>query len=329
MVVTGAGGFVGSAVVRSLLRSAPRPVFADGTPVERVVALVRPGGPRERLAPLPPDESWSVAEADLGLESELAAALAEVRPRVIVHVALDRAAYRTDPRAGDDPLTERPLRTLLAALDGVEGARFVHTSSAWVLRPGEGLAEDAPLEPRSPYARHKALADELVPALAERHGVPWLTLRPFNLFGRYEDPRRLVPYVVSQLAARRNASLSHGEQVRDFNDVDVVADAYGAAIRAPDRACGAVYHLGSGQAATAREVASLVARELGRPELVRFGTARTPDDSVPALVADPRRAGDVLGWSNDEPLESAVRRAVAWWLPRLGGLSPHEAEVAV
>jgi nucleoside-diphosphate-sugar epimerase len=301
VVVTGAGGFLGSAVVRAL-------VAAD---VADVVAVTRPGRTLERLAELGSD-ALTHAEVDLAAP-DASERLRALEPQAIIHVALDRGAYA---RIGDR-FSRQPVSAAFAALAGVRGARLIHTSSAWVLHPGDRLAEEARVEPRSPYGHNKARADEVVPILGERHRVRWLTLRPFNLFGRYEDRGRLVPSLVESITRDEPAALSHGNQVRDFNDVDAVAAAYVAALRAPDDAYGSLYHVGSGRGTSTRELALLVAGELGRPDLLRFGVTRTADDDVGVLVSDPTRIRQRLGWSTPEPLESVVRRTVAWWVERL------------
>ena len=320
VVVTGAGGFVGSAIVRRLVLGGAR--FADGRNVEHVVALLSPSGSDERLETLPPEGSWSLERADVTDGDDLRVTLQRLRPRAIVHAALADAAYREVDESDDGPLVGRPLAALVESLRGVSGARFLHVGSAWVLRSGVGLDEAAPIDPRTPYAHNKARADALVPVLAERAGVPWINLRLFNMFGRYEKPSRLVPTLVSKLARGDVAELTHGEQVRDFTDVDVMAGVFVSALAAPDSACGALYHVGSGRGTTVRELALEVARCLGRPHLVSFGAAKAADEDLPQLVADPSLASRRLGWRPDLDLETRVRAAVDWWLERL------EAEVA-
>ncbi len=304
VLVTGAGGFVGSAVVRRLVNGP-----------EHVVALLSPAGSMERLEELPADGSWSIERADVSDRDELRAVLDRVRPRAIVHVALSAAAYTEVHPLDDDPIVAGPLSTLFEALG--PDSRFVYAGSAWVLRAGDRLDESAPVEPLKPYARNKARADELIPVLAERAGVPWINLRLFNMFGRYEKPTRLLPTLVSRLARGEVAELTHGEQVRDFNDVDVMAGAFADALAASESACGALYHVGSGRATSVRELALDVAEALGRPELVRFGEAETQDEDLPCLVADPSLAERELGWQPDLDLEERVRGAVQWWLARL------------
>jgi nucleoside-diphosphate-sugar epimerase len=94
------------------------------------------------------------------------------------------------------------------------------------------------------------------------------------------------------------------------------------ALAAPEAACGAIYHIGSGRGLSVRELAREVAGILGRPELVRFGRAETADSDIPRLVADPRLAQRTLGWNPDPDLESRVRAAVEWWLERMRGRTP-------
>jgi nucleoside-diphosphate-sugar epimerase len=317
VLVTGAGGFVGSAVVRRLVVGGSAS-FWDGRPVGRVVALLRPGGSAERLSELRPSAAWSLARCDLADPESVAGLMSRIRPRAVLHLGLDRAAFQHVLPAHSDPLVSRPLEALFAGLGRVSDARFVHTGSAWVLRSGEHLAEDAPLELSSPYTRNKARADALLPVLGEHSGVPWINLRLFNAFGRHELPGRLLPHLVARLARGETALLSHGDQVRDFSDVDAMAEAYVLALRAPAEACDAVYHVGSGRGCTVRAFAHTVAEVVGNRELIRFGVAETEDRRVPALVADPTLARERLGWTPDVDLRSRIHKAASWWLDRWG-----------
>ena len=309
VLVTGAGGFVGSAIVRSLVENGAQ--LHGGRRVDNVVAWLRPGGSATRLETLRADGTWSRVEADIHDWAAVDRLLAEVRPNAVVHAALDDAVYV------DDDVTLDPLPALLEALGRMPGPRFVHVGSAWVLAPGIGLDESAPLDPASPYARYKARQDARLPELAERFDVPWINLRLFNVFGRFEKPTRLLPYLVSRLSAGGHADVSHGDQIRDFSDVDDAADAFRLALAAPDAACGATYHIGSGRPASVREFVGHVTAVVGGEDRVRFGAGRTRDDELPALVADPSRAERVLGWNPAPSLEERVRRAAEWWLARL------------
>ena len=325
-LVTGAGGFVGSAVVRLLVKS----IRSGDAPVDHVAALLRPGGSIERLKELPSTKDWSIHQTDLANRQDLERLLARVRPRAIVHTALDASAYGDVPEADRHRMNIAPLETLFRGLSGAAGARLVHTGSAWVLPSGDKLAEDVAVEPRSVYAECKAAADRWLPLHGEKAGVPWINLRLFNVFGKYEKPSRLLPYLVSRLAEGKEAHLSHGSQVRDFNDVDDIAQAYLLALRAPESACGRIYHIGSGRGTTARDFAMEVARLTGNGGLLRFDASYTPDQDLPCLVADPSLGRRVLGWQPQADLESRIGRAVGWWLDRRNGTAiPQDNETGM
>jgi polyisoprenyl-phosphate glycosyltransferase len=311
VLVTGAGGFVGSAVVRRLVRGGA--ILWDGTRIDLVTALVRPGGSRARLDTVTEAPQLRLEELDVSDAHGLRDLVERVRPRAVVNAALDARVH------SDEWIGQISLETLFAGFAEPGAGRIVHAGSAWVLRPGIGLDETAVVEPRSPYARHKAGEDRLLPALGERFGVPWINLRLFNIFGRYEKPSRLLPYIVSRLSRDEPAEISHGNQLRDFNDVDDIAEAFVLALAAPPTACAALYHVGSGRATTVREFALIVADVAGDPARLRFGAGETQDQDLSALVAKPDLARRVLGWNPAAGLEQRLRSAAEWWLDQNGG----------
>jgi len=318
VLVTGAGGFVGSAIVRKLARGSAQ--SWDGAPVEHVVALLRPEGSAARLDELVPDGRWSIERADVDDRDALLEVMGKVHPQAVVHAALDPDVYaRTD-----EQLVRRPLENLLEGLSGTDTRRMLLVGSAWILAAGDRLDESAPLGPVNPYGRNKAREERVLAETARDAGVPWITLRLFNLFGRHETPTRLLPTLVANLVRGEPVELTHGEQIRDFNDVDVVSEAFVDALAAPESACGAVYHIGSGIGTSVRELVLGVAAMVGEVDVIRFGATETQDEAVPILVSDPSLATRTLGWRPEVDLEARLRETVDWWLPQLEPLASPE-----
>jgi|tagenome__1003787_1003787.scaffolds.fasta_scaffold20988996_4 nucleoside-diphosphate-sugar epimerase len=317
ILVTGAGGFIGSAVTRRLVRWAEAgAVLWDGERMDSVCALLRPGSSAERLENALQSPLFAVEHADITDTAALQDVILRRSPKAVLHLAFDPSGF--EPQTEDEWRASHfaPVEAMFNALSRVDGARFVHTGSAWILAPGEQLAEDAPVAPTLDYAKAKAKLDDAVASLHALYGVPFLNLRLFNVFGRHEDIHRLLPHLVDQWRRGLTPRLTHGEQVRDFNDVDDIADAYRLALICPPSACGAVYHIGSGHGTSVREFAAIVRAAMQVPGEIAFDAARTRDQDVPALVSDPALAMRVLGWRPVDDLESRIRAAVDWWLTR-------------
>jgi nucleoside-diphosphate-sugar epimerase len=329
VLVTGAGGFVGSAVVRLFVESLTDSSlkFSDGVAVKRLVALLRPGSSAERLQELSESTYWSIEYADLTDCAELQNLLTQVKPRAILHLAADKAIFRDLTELEQNRIILGPLETLVASLAGIPGARLIHTSSAWILPAGERLDESARLEPKCAYAKNKALADQWLATIHEQTGVRWLNLRLFNIFGKYEPATRLLPYLVSTLARGKVANLSTGDLIRDFSDVEDIAQAYRLALAAPDGACNTTYHIGSGRGTSLRDFAMAVATVTGNSNLIQFGVRQTEDQDLPCQIADSARARRILHWRPTADLELRIQRTARWWLNRWSannGANPYQ-----
>ncbi|MEJ2889099.1 NAD-dependent epimerase/dehydratase family protein [Actinomycetospora aeridis] len=280
VAVTGAGGFVGRAVVSALLAAG-----------HEAVGVTRSGsavaGAATRAAALDRPDQVTAALGDVDAVCHLAA---------VVRVRDSRA----------DPLgTWRTnLGGTLAVLDAVPpGARVVLASTAAL---GAG---DPP--PEHPYGASKLAAEVALGEVATTGAIGAVSLRLANVAGPGDrDPTRLIPAILAAAAGRTGEFVVNGDgsAVRDLLHVADAATAFVAALGAADPGTFSVVPVGSGRPVAIREVLDAVGRVTGRPVPVGHREAAA---EAPAVRVDPSRARDELGWT---PRWSTIEQIVrdAW-----------------
>jgi nucleoside-diphosphate-sugar epimerase len=193
--------------------------------------------------------------------------------------------------------------------------RIVYISSAEVYgRPRvPRVAEDAALRPLSPYAAAKAGAEKLVEAFSRAFGLECVILRPFAIYGPGLSPGSLVGTLIRKTRRGGSALVRDLRPIRDFCYVVDLADAIARACTAPSPRI-AILNVGTGRGTSVAEVARMVVRLRQRPIEVRAASpassARARD--VDRLVADPRRAGRLLGWRPRTALAAGLDRTMRW-----------------
>jgi nucleoside-diphosphate-sugar epimerase len=167
--------------------------------------------------------------------------------------------------------------------------------------------DDSPRRPATRYGHAKQEAAELV----ESSDLSAATALLFVPYGPHERPERLVPSVTRRLLAGEEAPVSAGTQVRDFLHV---ADCGGALAAVVDSHVVGPVNVGSGAGTSVAEIARLLGRIVGRPDLVRLGAL--PGGDGTRVVADARRLREKVGFTPSYELEEGLRDAVEWWRQR-------------
>ncbi|MGJ6967849.1 NAD-dependent epimerase/dehydratase family protein [Streptosporangium sp. G11] len=289
VLVTGAGGFIGTHLVRRL-----------GALGARVHAVSR------RSRESSNGETWHVADvADAGAVEWL---IDSTRPAVVFHLASEVAGAR-DPRLVL-PMLHSNLTSvvnLLTAVAAVPGTRVVLAGSLEELRPDEGDRA-----PSSPYAVSKWAADGYARMFHHLWDVQVSNLRIGMVYGPgRQDTRKLVPYVALSLLRGRTPELGSGTRHLDWVYVDDVVDAFLAAGETPD-AAGRAFDIGTGTGTSIRDTADLLSKIVGGRARPRYGVlGDRPLDS--ARIADPAPAAEILGWQPAVGLEEGLRRTVDWF----------------
>ncbi len=325
-LVTGAGGFVGSTLVRTLRSAGVRVVGTDS--LERGFADALDGD-----VPL--------VQGDVTDPATLQRALAVCgdRPDAVFHLA---ALIQVGESVH---LADRYLHVNVTGTEVVAAAcaqaqvpALVLASSAAVLASDQGdratLAEDARVGPESPYGESKHRAEQVLAAHSARTGLASAALRFFNVSGahcgcaeRHQPETHLIPLAiraaVGDLPPLRvfgtDWPTPDGTCLRDYVHMrDVVASLHAAARWALAAPVGShsVVHVGSGVGTSVREVIAAVERVLGMP-VPRVEALRRPGD-IATLVADVTRLHTQLGVQPTCDLDEMVRDAWSAWRKRPG-----------
>ncbi len=315
VLVTGASGFAGGYLARAC--------FEDG---DEVIGLSRRGTMPPGVAGS--SDRWRGLAVDLLDLASLRAAMADVRPDVVYHLAALTSVGRS---------WEAPVRTVQDNVAGSANvlealrleaprARVLWASTCEVYGPRADLpvSEDAPVAPANPYAVSKAAGDLLAAVYADAHGLELIRVRPFNHAG----PGQLPIFILSSLARQAAAARLEGASTiriltgnpdtrRDFTDVRDVVRAYRLLV--VDGETG-VYNVCTGQSVSAAEQVALVS-ELIAPISIEhvIDPARVRAHEVMDLRGSNERLARATGWRPEIPLRQTMADTIAWWEGELGG----------
>ncbi|HEU5216998.1 MAG TPA: GDP-mannose 4,6-dehydratase [Gaiellaceae bacterium] len=307
VLVTGAGGFIGSHLVELLV--------ARGATVRGFVRYTSRGdrGWLDRLEPSTQDEV-DVFPGDLVNPEAVAGAVAGCE--VVLHLgALIPIPYSyRHPR-------EFVAANVVGTLNVLEAARradvrrIVQVSSSEVYGTAQTIPmpEEHPLHPQSPYAASKVGADQLALSYAHSFQLPVVVARPFNTFGPRQSARAVIPTIVTQALTRDRIELGAVDPIRDFLYVADTVEGLARCAEAEDLV-GEVLNLGTGREHAVREVVDLVFSAIGRelPVEVAEERLRPSDSEVDRLCASVDKARTRLGWEAKVPFEEGLRRTIDW-----------------
>jgi len=272
-------------------------------------------------------DGYDVTAADRDVEVRDAdavdAAIASARPEAVVHLAAlaSVAISFAEPEAVARVNYLGTLHVLRAVARHAPRARVLLVSSGEIYGgapTADPIGEDAPLVPRSPYARTKAAADRLGAAFAEG-GLDVVCARPWNHTGPGQSDTYVASSFARQLAemalGRRAPVMRVGnlDAVRDFLDVADVIDAY-LRLLDPSVPPGA-YNVASGAPIAVGILLERLIERAGLRPTIEVDPARYRRDR--ASVGDAARLRSATGWAPQIPLEDTLARLFDAWLARL------------
>jgi NAD dependent epimerase/dehydratase len=318
VLVTGAGGFIGSHLVEALARRGAN-----------VRAFVRYTSRNDYgwLEALDSDMSERVEIFRGDLVNPEAVSNAVEGREIVFHLgALIPIPYSyVHPREFVAANTVGTLN-VLEAIRRHGADRLVHTSTSEVYGTAQRVPidESHPLEAQSPYAASKIGADQLALSYLRCFGTPVVVARPFNAYGPRQSARAVIPTIVAQaLSGAERLEIGSLEPKRDFTFVeDTVAGLIACA--EADGVEGEVVNLGSGVEVTIGELIERILGVVGidMPVHTTADRRRPPASEVERLLADAGKAKQLLGWSASVPLDDGLARVVEWMRGSLAAYKP-------
>ena len=327
LLVTGGAGFIGSALVRHLIRH-------TGYRVVNVDVLTYAGN-LASVAPVADDPRYAFEQVDICDADAVARLFARYAPSAVLHLAAESHVDRSiDGPAAFVQTNIVGTYTLLEAAraywhhldtEAQAGFRFLHVSTDEVYGSlgAEGLfTEQTPYDPSSPYSASKAASDHLARAWHRTYGLPVLVTNCSNNYGPYQFPEKLIPVaVLSALDGRPIPVYGRGANVRDWLYVD---DHVRALVRVLEAGTpGETYNVGGHNEHTNLDVVRAICAHVDRlrgtmPDgrsheaLITFVEDRPGHDLRYAI--DASRLARELGWRPAETFASGLGKTVEWYV---------------
>jgi dTDP-glucose 4,6-dehydratase len=325
-LVTGGAGFIGSAVVRMLVRDTPHQVL--------VVDKLTYAGNLDSLKPAAGSPRYRFERADIADAERMRSVIEDYKPDVVMHLAAESHVDRSIDGPGEFVQTNvvgtyTLLQAVLEywrrlALERQAAFRFHHISTDEVFGSlgEEGLFdENYPYQPSSPYSASKAASDHFVRAWHHTYGLPTIVTNCSNNYGSYHFPEKLIPLIIlNALEGKPLPVYGKGENVRDWLFVDDHARAL--ILAAEQGRPGETYAIGGHNERrnidVVRTICALVdelAPDAGigpRENLITYVPDRPGHDFRYAI--DASKIERDLGWRPAETFESGLRKTVEWYL---------------
>ncbi len=318
VLVTGAGGFIGSHLTEELARK--------GAKVRALVRYNSRGhwGFLEDLEPALARrvDVWPGDVTDPFFASKLCEG-----QEVVFHLAaLISIPYSYAAPQSFASVNVNGTLNILEACLRRKVKKVVHTSTSEVYGTAlyTPIDEKHPLQGQSPYSASKIGADHLADSFFRSFELPVAVARPFNTFGPRQSARAVIPTIITQLLeGREELAMGSLTPVRDFNYVaDTVAGFL--AIAASPKTVGQVVNIGSGRGVTVGATAQAIMRLMGRKAAFRREgrRIRPPKSEVMRLICGNGKARKLLGWKPRHSLEEGLVHTISYLQTHLHDYKP-------
>jgi len=308
VVVTGAGGFIGSHLTEELMRRGAN-----------VKAFVHYNSRNDwGLLELLEEDVLGEVEVVAGdITDPFYVKTATKDADVIFHLAaLIGIPYSyIAPESYVNVNIKGTLNVLQAGLDN-EVEKIVHTSTSETYGTADYVPIDEahPMKGQSPYSASKIGADKMAESYYRSFDLPVATIRPFNTFGPRQSARAIIPTILSQALTKDEVHVGSLSPVRDLTFVKDTVNGF-IEIGTSEKSIGEVTNIGTGSGVTIGELLKKILRIIGTEDIrvVEDMDRERPDKSeVMELICDNSKAKRLLDWSPQYTLDEGLAETIEW-----------------
>ncbi len=305
ILITGGIGFVGTNLVIKLLSNRIKPTILD--------FLSNGNEFDQNFIPFKKDEV-EFYNKDIRNREEILHTVEQVNPDYIIHLAsmtnLTRDFYHAHQSVD---INIRGTLNLLEAANSQKIDKFIFLSSSDVYG---GVAppfqETQNVIPASPYSVSKVASELYSLMFSKVYDLPVVVLRGFNVFGKYQQPNRVIPYIITELLNGREVKLTEGEQKREFNYIDNLIDAILLSL-ANSEIHGEIINIGYGESVKVRDIALNIGGKLESIDKLKFGAISYRPNEIWDMYCDNSKAKRLLGWEPRISLEKGLNSTIEWF----------------
>lgn len=299
-LITGSSGFVGSVLLRRLTENK-----------ENVHIILRKQSNTWRIDKIL--DKVTIHNSDLSDLSELTEIIKKVKPDIIYHLATNGAySFQKD---ANQIIQTNILGTwnLLQACNTIDYKLFVNTGSSSEYGFKKfAMRENDIVEPNSYYAVTKCAQTLLCSYIAKQENKPIVTLRPFSVYGPYEESKRLIPTLMESLRSNKEMNLVDPAIARDYIYVDDMVDAF-LQIEEMRNNSGEYFNIGTGVQSTIKDVVETAIEVTKQKGNFIWGGMENRNWDSNNWVADISKARQLLQWTPKITLEKGLKLTWEWY----------------